>query len=261
VVAWLVERFRVWAAGEVGLPDDEGVRVRLVSDRPWAGYAWPEGGRRSRVELRTDPPLTAPDLLRLVAHQTYPGLHLEHAWREATLVDGLGRLEATVVLADTPERALSEGLATTGVALALPPGTAAEVTGELFQRAGLAIAAEAAVARAEAERCAAIAAARATLSGAQAEAAYRRHADGDAPEDVIAYLVEVGGDPPAVAARCLESIEDPRRRRSVVANVAGARLVDRWVHAAGPAERVARFGALLREQRTPGALRGASPPV
>ena len=38
-----------------------------------------------------------------VAHETYPGHHLEHAWKEAELVDRLGRLEASILLINTPE--------------------------------------------------------------------------------------------------------------------------------------------------------------
>ena len=56
-------------------------------DQPWTGYNWYDGGRRSRVDINTDLPVRAPDLVHVAAHETYPGHHLEHAWKEAELVD------------------------------------------------------------------------------------------------------------------------------------------------------------------------------
>ena len=47
-----------------------------------------------------------------LAHETYPGHHLEHALKERMLVEELGRLEASVLLINTPECLISEGLAT-----------------------------------------------------------------------------------------------------------------------------------------------------
>ncbi len=87
VVDWLVERFRERAARLFGLPPGEDLRVSLVTGQPWSGYNWYDGGGRSRVDLNTDLPVRAPELVITVAHETYPGHHLEHAWKEADLVD------------------------------------------------------------------------------------------------------------------------------------------------------------------------------
>ena len=71
-----------------GLPDGEDLRVSLVTDQPWRGYNWFDGGRRSRVDINTDLPVRAHGPRSdVVAHETYPGHHLEHAWKEADLVD------------------------------------------------------------------------------------------------------------------------------------------------------------------------------
>src|SRR5690606_34664798 len=94
-----------------GLPAGEQLTVDFVRGQPWSGYNWYLGGLRSRVELNVDLPVRAPDLMRVVAHETYPGHHLEHAWKEAELVVGRGWLELSVQLINTPECFISEGLA------------------------------------------------------------------------------------------------------------------------------------------------------
>ena len=75
------------AAADFGLPDGEDLRVSLVTGQPWSAYNWFDGGRRSRVDVNTDLPVRASDLIGTVAHEAYPGHHLEHAWKEADLVD------------------------------------------------------------------------------------------------------------------------------------------------------------------------------
>ena len=89
VVDWLVDALPGdGGAATFGLPDGEDLRVSLVTGQPWSAYNWFDGGRRSRIDINTDLPVRATDLVRLVAHETYPGHHLEHAWKEADLVDG-----------------------------------------------------------------------------------------------------------------------------------------------------------------------------
>ena len=46
---------------------------RSSTGQPWSGYNWFDGGRRSRVDINTDLPVRAPDLIARVAHETYPG--------------------------------------------------------------------------------------------------------------------------------------------------------------------------------------------
>ena len=51
----------------------------LVRGQPWCGYNWYDGGYRSRVDFNLDLPIRLPNLVAVVAHETYPGHHLEHA--------------------------------------------------------------------------------------------------------------------------------------------------------------------------------------
>ena len=143
VIDALVARFRVRAADLFGLPDGEDLRVSIVDGQPWSGYNWYDGGLRSRVDINTDLPVRAPDLIATVAHETYPGHHLEHAWKEADLVEAHGRLEASILLINTPECLVSEGLADLGRSFAVPDEDDVDLLIETFERAGLALAADA----------------------------------------------------------------------------------------------------------------------
>ena len=109
------------AAGLFGLPDGEDLRVSLVTDQPWSGYNWFDGGCRSRVDLNTDLPVRRlgpgprrrpRDLPRDTTWST-PG-------RRRTWWTARGRLESSILLINTPECLISEGLADLGVGFVAP---------------------------------------------------------------------------------------------------------------------------------------------
>jgi hypothetical protein len=254
VLAWLVERFRGVAAARFGLPDGEDLRLGLVRDQPWAAYNWFDGGRRSRIDFNTDLPARAPSLPGTLAHETYPGHHLEHATKEAELVDGHGRLESSILLINTPECLISEGLADLGERFVAPATERADLLVELFERAGLA-SRDPAAARATAEHAAAIETHRTTLGTIGGNAALLRHVEGRSHDQVIAYLRDVGRLAPPRAEKRLEFIEHPLWRTYVFVYADGEAMLEQWVDAVPEAERAARFGRLLREQLTPAAVR------
>jgi hypothetical protein len=254
VVDWLVARFREQAAADFGLPDGEDLRVSVVTGQPWSAYNWFDGGRRSRVDVNTDLPVRASDLIGLVAHETYPGHHLEHAWKEADLVDAHGRLESSIILINTPECLISEGLADIGVQFASPLEGRADLLIEVFERAGLSFAADPGATREVAEISIAISLERDRLSAISGNAAIRRHVDGRSHDEVAAYLRDVGRYPAARAEKALEIIEDPLLRTYYFAYAEGEAVLRRWLEAVAEPERAARFGRLLHEQLTPAAV-------
>ena len=254
VLGWLVERFRDAAAERFGLPDGEDLRIGLVRNQPWSAYNWFDGGRRSRVDFNTDLPARAPSLPGTLAHETYPGHHLEHATKEAELLDGQGRLESSILLINTPECLISEGLDDLGERFVAPAAERVDLLVELFERAVLA-AADPAETRATAERAAAIETQRATLATIGGNAAMLSHAEGRSHDEVIAYLRDVGRLAPPRAEKRLEFIEHPLWRTYVFVYAEGEALLERWVDAVPEAERAARFRRLLSEQLTPAAVR------
>lgn len=254
VVDWLVARFRARAARLFGLPRGEDLAVSLVTKQPWSGYNWYDGGRRSRVDINTDLPVRAADLVHTVAHETFPGHHLEHAWKEADLIDRDGRLEASILLINTPECLVSEGLADLGYAFASPADEEPDLLVELYDRAGLSIAVDPGAARDAAERTVAMRAPRGRLSEVSVNAALMRHADGASHDETLGYLTSVGRVASPLAGKRLDFIEHPLWRTYIFVYHEGEALLRRWMEAVPAAERTARFGRLLHEQLTPTAI-------
>jgi len=250
----LVTRFRGRARALFGLPDGESLRLELVRRQAWAGYAWYDGGYRSRIDLDIDSPISLDTLIRAIAHRTYPGHHLERAWKEADLVVGSGRLEASVLLLETPEWLVGEGLADLGVTFGSPPLEAADLLVELYGLAGLPFADDPTAARERAATTAAMTPARAVLRAAAVNAALLRHVDGDEPRRVIAYLREVGRMTPDAAARRLALIEHPLRTASASVSTAGEDLMRRWLEMVPEGDRVARFARLLHDALIPATI-------
>jgi hypothetical protein len=254
VVDWLVDVLREHAIPVFGLPEGESLRVSLVSRQPWSGYNWYDGGLRSRVDLNTDLPIRAPDLVGVLAHETYAGHHLEHAWKEAELVDGHGHLEASALLINAPESLVSEGLAQVGRQCILSLEDEVDLLVELFARAALPLSADPAVARDAAERSAAIRILRDGLRATEVNAALMRHADGADRETVRAWLERAALLTPERAAKRLEFIDHPLWRTYVFVYAQGAALLERWLAVVPPAERAARFRRLLVEPLTPSVI-------
>jgi hypothetical protein len=254
VVDALLPRLRATAAGSFGLPANEVVRVSLVTDRPWGGYNWYDGGYRSRVELNLDLPQRLPGLMGVIAHETYPGHHLEHAVKEQTLVEGLGRLEASALLINTPECLISEGLANLGRTLAVPAGERDPLLRELAGIAGVPFAEDAGRLREAATRQATVAEQRAILDEARVNAALMLHQDGLPRDEVMAFLVDVGRSEPSTVAKRLQFIEHPLWRTYVFVYSEGEALLRRWLDMVPARDRAARFGRLLREPLTPPAI-------
>ncbi len=250
----LVARYRVRAAALFGLPDGESLRVGLVTDQPWTGYNWYDGSFRSRVDLNTDVPLRVATLARTIAHETYAGHHLEHAWKEADQVRAAGRLESSALLINAPECLVSEGLAELGYRFVVPTADEADLLIELYQVAGLAIADDAGAARDAAVRTIAIERHRRALRAVAVNAALMRHVDGATHDEVLAYLREVALMAPDRAAQRLSFIEHPLWRTYVFVYSEGEALLGAWLDLVPDAERAARFARLLHEQLTPGAI-------
>ncbi len=251
VVDALVPRYRSWAEGHFDIPPGDDLAVNLVTGQPWSGYNWYDGGYRSRVDFNLDLPIQLPRFVGVVAHETYPGHHLEHATKEAVLVEQSGHGESSVLLLNTPECLVSEGLANLGRELVVPPEALADLLVELAPIAGLPSAADGPALRDAAARQAAIRQQREILDEARLNAALLLHADGRPRDEVLDYLVTVGRFDPATAAKRLEFIEHPLWRLYVHVYFEGERQLREWLHLVPPAAQPARFGRLLTEPLTP----------
>ncbi|PNY81833.1 hypothetical protein [Deinococcus koreensis] len=227
-----------------GLPGGEDFSVALVSDRPWGGYNWPLGDLKSRIDLNTDLPVTLTALPDLLAHEGYPGHHTEHATKEARLVRGLGWREHGLQTLNTPECAVSEGIAMNALrAVMSPQEEEAWLCGELAARAGL----DAGDVRA----CLEAGRAQENLRAVNATAALRLHEEGQPEAEVLAFLQRYGLLTPERARQSLRFLTSPTFRAYIFTYSAGQELVQDFVDSGGSGA----FARLLREPLTPGGLR------
>ena len=104
----------------IALPDGEKFDLALVTDKPWSGYNWYQGGFHSKIEINTDLPVRIDRAIDLGCHEGYPGHHVYNALLEQELVEKRGWIEYTVYPLYSPQSLLAEGSANYGIELAFP---------------------------------------------------------------------------------------------------------------------------------------------
>jgi hypothetical protein len=102
------------------LPEGERFDLALVTDKPWSGYNWYQGGYHSKIEINTDLPVRLDRPIDLGCHEGYPGHHVYNALIEQDLVEKRGWLEFTVYPLYSPQSLIAEGSANYGIELAFP---------------------------------------------------------------------------------------------------------------------------------------------
>jgi hypothetical protein len=121
-----------------GLPPGEMFELKLVSEQPWSAYNWYLGELRSRIEINTDLPVSALGLIRLLAHEGYPGHHTELSTKEYQLGLKRGWLEHQIQILYSPAALISEGIATRALETLIPQAELADwLDQEIFPLVGL----------------------------------------------------------------------------------------------------------------------------
>jgi hypothetical protein len=232
-VSAVIEQARAWTCGLVELPDDEGVVVEIVRDKPWLAFSEYLGGLRSRIAVNVDLSMSALELLHLTSHETYPGHHAERSAKDHLLVRGRGLLEETLVLAPTPQSLVSEGIAELAPTVLLE-GDRGGTFAAVLQDAGI-----------ELDLAHALAVERALepCRWAEVNAALMLHDAGASKAEADAYLRRWGLMTPKLAAHLIRFLGEPTSRTYVMNYSAGRELCRSYV-AADPQ----RFRCLLTEQ-------------
>lgn len=123
---------------QIDLPAGESFTIEYVTDKPWSGYNWYQGGYRSVIQVNTDLPVFIDRALDLACHEGYPGHHAYNVLLEKSLVRDRGWIEFTVYPLFSSQSLIAEGSANYGVDLAFPPRQRIEFEKEvLFPAAGL----------------------------------------------------------------------------------------------------------------------------
>ncbi len=231
---------------EYPLPETEAITYEIVTDKPWSGFNYYEGGYRSTVAVNADLKQQMSNLPRLVAHESYPGHHTEHCRKEAGLVEGLGQLEQTIFLVNTPQCLMAEGLADLALYAAIGPdwGLWAQ---DIYADLGL---------RFDGEHAQVVSAAAAELADVRQDAALMLHDEHRDVDDVLAFLQRWLLVDDARARQMLRFLSSPLWRAYTSTYVEGYRLLRGWLDVRPAAETLtARFGRLLDEPLIPSTLR------
>ena len=233
VIAAVIHEARAQTRELVDLPDGEGLALEIVRDKPWLAFCEYLGNLQSRIAVNVDLPMSGIDLLRLAAHETYPGHHAERASKEHLLVRGRGLLEETVVLVPTPQSLVSEGIAELAPSLLLE-GDAGETVAAVVQGAGIELdLTHALTVERAGEPC----------RWAELNAALMLYEDGASEDQGRAYLERWALLTPELAAHVIGFLTDPTSRTYIITYLAGRDLCSAYV--AGDPE---RFRHLLTEQ-------------
>lgn len=190
----------------IRLPRGEEVTVETVHNQPWSGYNWYQGRYRSLIQVNLDLPRTRFEAEDLAYHEAYPGHHTDHSCKEKALYRDRGLLETSVILINTPESVLGEGIAS--------------VAGKFISSldAGLADRVD------EARRLATLA--RELRRACDSNATIKLHAEGAEPSAVADYLQRRGLMAPQRAAKRLEFLTNPLWSSYSFTYWFGSRLVE-----------------------------------
>lgn len=232
----LAELLRERTATAFGLPAGEEVAFELVTDQPWSGFNYYEGGLRSRVAINVDLPVSSTTVAHLVAHEAYPGHHTEHCRKEVGLVRNRQQMEESIFLVGTPQCLLAEGLA--DVALEVVLGSQVhELVAEVLHPLGI---------RYDVEQVAAVGAAAEPLGAVRANAALLVHDRGADEDAAVDELVRWGLQARDRATKAIAFLTHPTWRAYIFTYVEGVRRCRAFV-GGDPA----RFDRLLAEQMVP----------
>lgn len=220
------------------LPEGEKFTMEFVTDKPWGGYNYYQGGFESLIQINTDFPIIIDRAVDLGCHEGYPGHHVWNLFVERELVGERGWIEYSVQPLFGPYGPLAEGSGNYGIELAFPGNEKIDFEREvLFPMAGLD--------PAKASELEALSALTAKLSHSRNDIA-RRYLDGElSKEEAISLLQRYSLQTEARAQQGLRFIDT--YRAYVINYNMGLDLVRTYVEAAGgtPKARWAAFEKML----------------
>jgi len=120
------------------LPKNEHFTAEFVTNKPWSGYNWYQGGAVSLIQVNTDLPSTIDSAVNLGCHEGYPGHHVFNTLLEVNLVNKRVWTEFSVYPLYSPQSLLAEGTASFARAMAFPNNSQTEFEAAvLYPLAGL----------------------------------------------------------------------------------------------------------------------------
>jgi hypothetical protein len=244
VIIRLGAEFRERARERFRLPPEEHCEFSFVRDQSWAAYNWYLGGSVSRIEFSEDHPIYIHQLPEIIAHESYPGHHTEHAIKEDRLYRKEGRLEHAVLPNNTPSALISEGIAQNALQVIADPGEINAWYRDLLKEAGLPTE--------EAPRVYEFTLAARPLERVGDNQLLLLHGEGACDEEVIAYGVHHALSTEEDERRLVRFLKEPLWRSYGFNYTLGREIVQTFLSAS--ADRIKAFARLLEEPVTPGQL-------
>lgn len=102
----------------IAMPAGEAFTLEFVTDKPWGGYNWYQGGAKSLIQVNVDQPVFINRAVDLGCHEGYPGHHVHNSLLDMRLARGKGWVEFSVFPLFAPIGFIAEGTANAGVKLA-----------------------------------------------------------------------------------------------------------------------------------------------
>jgi hypothetical protein len=239
----LLASMRDRARNDLALPPYESVLVEPVHDAStWHARAAFEAPSRTRLRINLSVPWSLDELVRAVAGEAYPGRHVAHVARTASVRDGRDD-ELLAWVRPSPEATVLAGVAGVGREVLLGDFELAAELRRIGRELGQ---------RWDTEREVEVARARERLAAAVANAALLLHHDGLPESEVRAYLAETALLEADAVERLMARFADPLGRVEPVARAAGPPLVRDWLAVVGQTHGLRR---LLTEGIAPAQLR------
>ena len=111
---------RARTAAAMTLPAGEEFKLEFVTNKPWSGYNWYQGGFHSLIQVNTELPIFIDRAIDLACHEGYPGHHVYNLMLEQHMVKDRGWREFTVYPLFSPQSLIAEGSANFGIEVAFP---------------------------------------------------------------------------------------------------------------------------------------------
>ena len=219
-----------------------------MSDQPWLAYNWYLGTSRSRIEFNTDHPIYIHQLPEIIAHESYPGHHTEHAIKEDKLYRREGRLEYSILLLNTPSALVSEGIAQNALPVIADPEEIITLYRDLLRAAGLPVE--------EARRMHDLTVAARPLDKVSDNQCLLFYGEGSSEEEVVAYGMHHDLSTEEDQRRFMRFLKDPLSRSYGFNYTIGRDIVAAYLSAS--TSKLQAFTRLLQEPMTPGQVVAAT---
>ena len=230
------------------LPSQENCEFAFVREKPWLAYNWYFGASTSRIDFNEDRPIFIHQLPYVVAHESYPGHHTEHAIKEEKLYRKEGRLEHAILLNNTPSALVSEGIAMNALEAIMEPEEIVAIYRDILKEAGIPVQ--------EAPRVREFVLAQRPLGKVSDNQLLLLHRDGAPDEEVIAYGIRYGLSTDELERQSMEFLKDPLWRSYGFNYTLGRQIVESYLSAS--TDRLEAFSRLLQSPLTPGQVVAAT---